>query len=179
MVSPTIEVKIAALVDVLDEDIRHLESALSRLDTLRTLLVKREDDALEKLLGDIRQQTDVYRANDQKRQQLRRDLAMDLGCTEGDLTLSKLQGELAGQTRADVPRYGGAALADRQARLRSLAAQLKREYTLTVLLLRDCTRFNRSLLRAFLGSGGRGGATYSPTGAEKHQAGAALMSMKL
>ena len=179
MVLPTIEVKMAALADVLDEDIRHLESTLSRLDTLRTLLVKREDDALEKLLGDIRQQTDAYRANEQKRQQLRRDLAMDLGCTEGDLTLSKLRGELAGQTRPEAQHRCGATLADRQARLRSLAAQLKREYTLTVLLLRDCTRFNRSLLRAFLGLGGRGGATYSPTGAEKYQTGAALMSMKL
>jgi hypothetical protein len=171
MVSPTTEARVAALLDVLDEDIRHLESTISRLDTLRSLLIKRDNAALEKLLEDIRRQADAHGANERKRQQLRRDLAVDLGCAEGDLTLSMLQGKLTGAA--------GAAVADRQVRLQSLAAQLRREYTLTVLLLRDCTRFNRSLLRAFLGSAGRGGTTYSPAGVEQHPTGAALMSMEL
>ena len=69
-------------------------------------------------------------------------------------------------------------MADRQARLRSLAAQLKREHALTALLLRDVARFNRSLLRVFLGSAGRGGATYSPTGATHATPMAALMSIQ-
>jgi hypothetical protein len=171
MISPTMETQLAALLDVLDEDIRHMESTLSRLDTLRSLVIKREDAALERLLDEIRQQADAYRSNEQKRQQLRRGLAAGLGCPEGDLTLSKLRDELVGQARA--------AVADRQVRLQALAARLKREHTLTVLLLRDCTRFNRSLLQAFFGSGGRGGTTYSPSGAAKHQTGASLVSMKL
>ncbi len=171
MASATIETKTIALVEALDEDIRHVETVLSRLDTLRTLLIKREDAALEQLLGDIRPESDRYRRNEQKRQQLRRDLAAALGCTEGELTLSSLQSQLTGWTRD--------AVADRQARLRSLTAQLKRQYTLTVLLLRDCTRLNRSLLRAFFGSSGRGGTTYSATGAEKRPLPQALMSMEL
>jgi hypothetical protein len=165
------QTQVASLLEVLDEDIRHLETTLSRLDTLRTLLVKREDAALKALLDDIGQQAEAYRVNEQKRQQIRKRLAADLGCKEGDLTLSRLQGALAGQTRA--------AVADRQARLRVLAAQLKREYTLTVLLIRDCTRFNRSLLRVFLASGGRGAAAYGPSGAARRQGGATLMSMQL
>jgi len=179
MMSPAVEVKIATLLEVLDEDIRHLEGALSRLDALRSLLVKRDDVALAGLLGDIRQQADAHRANEQKRQQFRKELAADLGCAEGDLTLSKLRGELAGPTGPETQRRCGAALADRQIRLRSLAAQLKREYTLTVLLLRDCTRFNRSVLQVFLGSGGRGGAIYNSTGVAKRPTNAALMNMKL
>jgi hypothetical protein len=172
------EAGIAALLDVLDEDIRHLESTISRLDTLRSLLIKRDNGALEKLLDGIRQQADAYKTNEHKRQQLRSDLAADLGCTQRDLTLSKLQGELAGPTCPDTQRRCGAALADRQTRLRSLAARLKREYTLTMLLVRDCTRFNRSLMKVFFGSGGRGGARYSPTGAAKHEIGTTLMSMQ-
>jgi hypothetical protein len=218
MVPPMMERKIPALLEVLDADIRHLESALSGLDTLRTLLIKREDAALEQLLAGIVQQAEAYRANEQRRQQLRRELASDLGWAEGDLTLSRLQSVLSGGVAPDAqpgrpapkgrcapgalragavprppaireqPRSEGplrvrldarVALAERQARLRSLTAQLKREHALTVLLLRDCARLNRSLLKAFLGSGGRGGALYNPTGTEKRPAGAALISMKL
>jgi hypothetical protein len=179
MISPALETGITSLLPVLDEDIRHLEGTLSRMDTLRSLLIKREEAALEKLLDEIRRQADTYKANEQKRQQLRRDLAADLGCAEGDLTLSKLQRELIGPSRPGAEQRWGAALADRQARLRSLAIQLKREYTLTVLLVRDCLRFNRSLMQAFFGSGGKGGATYSPTGTAKHDIGTMLMSMQL
>lgn len=166
---PAMEATIAALLEVLDEDIRHLESTLSRLNILRSLLIKREDAALQKLLDEVRGQAEAYQANERKREQLRTDLAVDLGCAPRDLTLSKLAGALAGQAV-------GVALADRQARLRTLTAQLKQEHTLTVLLVRDCMRFNRSVLHVFLGSGG-GGATYSATGAAKHEINATLMNM--
>ena len=178
MVSPTGEIKIAALLKVLDADIRHLEVALSRLDLLRSLLIRRDNAALEQLLGDIHEQAEAYRAIEQERQQLRRDLAVELGCTERELTLSRLQKELTGPTASEAQRRRGAVVAERQARLRSLVGQLRREYTLTGLLLRDVARLNRSLLRAFLGSGGRGCATYSPTGAAQRDPGAALMSIQ-
>lgn len=171
MVLPAAEVKTAGLLSVLDEDTRHLESTLAKLDALRSLLIKREEAALEQLLDDIRRQADAYQGNEQKRQQFRRDLAADLGCAPSDLTLSRLQRALTGPSRT--------AVADRQARLRALAAQLKREYTLTVLLLRDCSRFNRALLAAFFGTGGRGGATYSPTGVAKHGTSVTFMSTQL
>jgi septal ring factor EnvC (AmiA/AmiB activator) len=163
------QVRIAALLEVLDEDIRHIESTLSHLNALRSLLVKREDAALQKLLDEVRGQAEAYQANERKRERLRKDLAADLGCAESDLTLSTLAGALAGSV-------AGVALADRQVRLRALTAQLKREHTLTVLLVRDCLRFNRSLLHVFLGSGG-GGATYGATGAAKHEINGTLLSM--
>ena len=171
MVWSALETKMAGLLDVLDEDHRHLESTLSRLETLRSLLIKRDDAALERLLSEIRQEAAAYQANERKRQQLRRDLAAELGCAVGDLTLSRLRGELTGPSRA--------AVVDRQARLRSLATQLKREYTLTALLVRDCSRFNQALVNALFGIGGRGGATYRPTGATFHPTGATLMSTQL
>jgi len=178
MVWPKVESKIAALLAVLDKDVRHLEVALSRLDLLRSLLIRRDNAALEQLLGDIHEQAEAYRAIDQERQQLRRDLALELGCSESELTLSRLKGVLTGPTCSEAQRRRGTAVAERQARLKSLAAHLRREYTLTGLLLRDAARFNRSLLHALLGSGGRGCATYSPTGAAQRGPGAALMSLQ-
>ncbi len=171
MTASALETRIGSLLEVLDEDVRHLESALTRLESLRALLIKREEVGLQKLLEEIRGQGDTYRQNEQKRQQLRRELAAELGWVEGDLTLSKLQRKLAGPSRA--------ALAQRQTRLRALGMELKREYSLTVLLVRDCIRFNRSLMQILLGSGGRGSATYSPTGAARHEFGTMLMNMQL
>ncbi len=171
MASSQMEIKIPALLEVLDEDIRHVESVLWRLEALRTLLLQRDDAALERLLGDLRQESDEYRRNEQRRQQLRRDLAADLGCAAPEVTLSRLQCHLTGPRRE--------ALADRQARLRALTTQLKHQYTVALLLLRDCTRINRTLLRAFFGSGGRGGTTYSASGAEQRPSPEALMSMRL
>jgi septal ring factor EnvC (AmiA/AmiB activator) len=179
MMLPGTENRIAALLEVLDEDIRYLEGTLSCLDTLRSLLIKREEAALEKLLDEVRRQADAHQANERKRQQLRQELAADLGCDARELTLSRLGAALAGPLRFEGQRRSRAAVADRQAQLRSLATRLKREYTLTVLLVRDCTRFNQALLEIFLGSSGRGMATYSPTGAAQRGVEAALMSMKL
>jgi flagellar biosynthesis/type III secretory pathway chaperone len=178
MMSRATGTRMAALLDVLDEDIRHLEYTLARLDTLRALLIKKEDAALQRLLEEVRRRAEIYQANEQKRQQLRRDLAADLECPPGEVTLSRLAAELSGSTRLEGGRHYGAAVAERQTRLRSLAARLKREYTLTVVLVRDCVRFNHSLLDIFLGSSGRG-TTYSPTGAARSAPGAALMNMKL
>jgi hypothetical protein len=171
MALPTVETSVEALLDVLDEDIRHIEATLSRLDVLRTLLIKRDDKALEKLLDDIHRHSEAYAANEQRRQALRRDLAAALGCRERDLTLSKLREELSGPDCT--------ALTERQVRLRSLVAQLKREYTLTGALVLDCARFNRSLMQAFFGPGGRSETTYSAGGVAKHKTGATLMSVRL
>jgi len=165
------ETKIEMLLHLLDEDIRHVEVVLTRLDTLRTLLLKRDDKRLESLLEEIRQQADTYAAHEQQRQMLRGGLAAELGCRPNDLTLSKLKGQLSGPHRM--------ALAERQTRLRALIAQLQREHMLTTLLIADCARFNRALRRALFGVLGHGNVTYRPTGATQPQGGASLMSLQL
>jgi hypothetical protein len=164
------QARVAALLGVLDEDIRHVEAALLRLDALRGLLIKRDDGALEKLLEEIHRQSETYAATECRRQELRRGLAADLGCTERDLTVSELLTHLTGPDRT--------ALAQRQTRLKVLIAQLKREHALTSLLISDCAKFNRSLLRVFFGPAGKAGTTYSPTGVAKHPTGTALLNMQ-
>jgi hypothetical protein len=168
--SSATETKIAALLEVLDADIRHVETALVRLDALRALLIKRDDGGLECLLEDIQRQGEARLANEQKRQALRGELAAQLGCRGEDLTLSRLRGKLSGPSRA--------AVAERQTRLKTLVEQLKREYTLTTLLIADCARFNRSLMRAFFGLTGRGNVTYSSSGTTQPPSGTALMNLQ-
>jgi len=162
--------QVTALLDVLDEDIRHVEATLVRLDALRGLLIKRDDGALEKLLEETRRQGETYVATELRRQELRQDLARLLGRKERELTVSSLLTHVTGPL--------GAALAERQARLKILIARLKREHTLTALLISDCRRFNRSLLQLFLGPAAKAGTTYSPAGTAKHPTGTALLNMQ-
>ncbi len=171
MTLPLMETTIQALLEVLDQDIRHVETVLLQLEKVRALLVNRDDVGLEKLLEDIRRQADAYAAQEQRRQTLRNDLAAQFGWSERDVTLSRLQGQLTGAGRA--------ALVERQVRLKSLIEQLKREHMLTAVLLADCARFNRLLMQALFGVSGKGNMTYSPTGAARRPSDIPLMSLRL
>lgn len=171
MTSSVVETKVERLLDVLDGDIRHLETTLAHLDALRGLLIKRDDAALDRLLTEIRARTEAYAGNEEARQTLRADLALALGCGAGRLTLSKLQSMLPEPQRASV--------AARQERLRSLIAELKREHMLTVALVSDCVRFNRTLMRTFFGACSQTGILYSPSGQTRPPTNTTLMSLQL
>lgn len=161
MIPNSIEANVDALLTVLDDDIRHTEATISQLDTLRTLLIKRDDAALEQLLRELREQGQVQGRIELRRQALRQELADALGGTAKSLTLSALQKALSGPQRA--------AVADRQMQLKARIARLKREYRLTHALVIDCARFNRSLMRVFFGADSDRRTTYGVTGLAKHQ----------
>lgn len=171
MTSSAVETRVEQLLAVLDEDIRHLETTLSQLDALRGLLIKRDDAALDRLLGEIRGRTEAYAANERMRQMLRADLALMLGGDTGRFTLSKLQSKL--------PEPQRTAVASRHEKLGLLIAELKREYTLTAFLVSDCARFNRTLIRTLFGTGRQTGVIYSPSGEARQQMNATLMSLQL
>ncbi len=171
MTPSAVETKVERLLAVLDADIRHLETTLVQLDTLRGLLIKRDDAALEQLLGEIRGRSEAYAANEQTRQMLRADLALALGCGTGRLTLSKLQSML--------PEPQRAAVVSRQEKLRSLIEELRREHRLTVALVSDCAQFNRTLVRTLFGAGSQTGILYSPSGQARQQTNTTLMSLQL
>ncbi len=165
---PTVA-KVDALLTVLDEDIRHTETSLSLLDALRGLLIKRDDVGLERLLNDLRREGEVHFGNERRRENLRQELADEMGCGIQDVTLSALKRTLSGERQI--------AVAERQSRLKSLAIELKHEYALTTVLIADCARFNRSLTRMFFGLDGKGMMTYSATGTARHQASAAMVNL--
>ena len=164
------EEKIDELLVVLDENIRNMRESLSRLDELRGLVVKHDEPALAGLLETIRAESDSYRSCELKRQSIRKELAVILGCDVEHVTLSRLEGTLAGEKKAQV--------AKRKAELRSLAGKLKKEHLKTTMLLSDCARFNGALLRGILELGRTGAITYTSDGSTKAQADSGFVNLQ-
>jgi len=171
MMANSIELKVDALLTVLDEDIRHAETTVGQLDALRSLLIKRDDAGLEHLLRDLRDRAQTYESIEERRQALRQELADELGYDAAKMTLSILRRRLSEPHRA--------AVVDRQMQLRLWLGRLKREYALTQTLVVDCARFNRSLMDVFFGVDSRSKTTYGATGAIKHQTDMGMVSLQL
>ena len=169
MAPSVLEANVKALLVVLDNDIRHMQTVLQQLDQLRSLLIKRDDAGLEQLLVDLTSQAEVYAVNEQRRQTLRQALAEQGQCDIGKVTLSWLARSVPDSQRSDV--------LERQRKLKSLIDKLKRECALTSMLVVDCARFNQSLVRLFFGQSGRGGISYGANGAAVRRTDAALMSL--
>ncbi len=162
--------KIDELLAVLDKDIEHIKKSLLRLNELRSLVVKRDDVSLGKLLESIQTESDSYSANELERQSIREKLATALDCNVEQMTLSQLEEILQGEKKAQV--------AKRKAALRSLTKELKKEHLCTALLLSDCARFNRVLLKSIFDPGKTEAITYSSDGCKKRQANMAFVNLQ-
>jgi len=145
------------LLGVLDEDIEHIEQTLSRLDELRSYLVKRDNQSLARLLEQVRTESDSCTSCDRRRQAIRKHLAQMLGCSIEHVTLSALVQVVSEPTKV--------ALAQRQGKLRDLAAAIKKEVLSTSMLLSDCARVNRLLLKGILRFKNPETVTYNSSGA--------------
>jgi hypothetical protein len=165
-----IEGKVDKLLAVLDTDIRHIEDSMLQLNELRSLVIKRDDQGLAKLLGAIRAEADSYAANESKRRSVRRELAGALGCNVEEMTLSRLETMLPEQKKVQV--------SDRKASLLALIKQLKREHSSTAMLLSECARFNRLLLRTIFDVGKTGTVTYNPDGAARQRIDTTLVNLE-
>ncbi len=166
-----IEDKVNQLLAVLDNDIRHIQNNLSRLNELRGFIVKRDDASLQKLLENIRSESGGYRENELKRNSLRKELAAALGCDFRQMTLSRLEAELPDEMKLQV--------AQKRTELKTLAEKLKNEHISTVMLLSDCARFNSTLLKSVLELGRTGTITYSSRGFVRRQDDSAFMNLQL
>lgn len=154
-----IEDKIDELLVVLDKDIQHIQDSLSRLNELRSLVIKRNDADLGKLLESIQTESDGYRSHELKRQSIRKELANALDCNFEQVTLSRLEAVLPEEQKARV--------ATRKVQLRALTKELKKEHLSTVMLLSDCARFNRQLLKSVFDLGKMGVVYYNSKGSAK------------
>ncbi len=164
------------LLAVLDKDIQHIQESLSCLNELRSLVIKRDDVALSKLLQKIQAEADSYAANELERQSIRKDLADTFDCGVEQITLSALEATLPKGKKA--PMHIG----DRRIKLKVLIEQIKKEHLSTVLLLSECARFNNLLLRAIFDPRSTSGTEmvmYSPNGATKQQTSTAFVSLQL
>ncbi len=162
--------KIGELLVVLDKDIEHIQETLSRLNELRSLVIKRDDVSLGKLLESIQAESDSYAANELKRQSIRKELAIAFGCNLEQMTLSRLEDELPEERKAQVTR--------RKTKLRSLTKELKREHLSVALLLSECARFNNLLLKSVFDLGKTGMVYYNSNGSTKRQTDTAFVNLQ-
>ncbi|HEW79680.1 MAG TPA: hypothetical protein ENH34_06945 [Phycisphaerales bacterium] len=164
-----IEDKIDELLTCLDKDIQHIQECSLQLNELRSLVVKRNDASLGKLLETIRVESDSYRSCESQRQSIREELAIAIGCNTRQMTLSRLEAVLPKEKKAQV--------AERKAKLRVLTEELKKEHLSTALLLSDCARFNSLLLKSIFDLGSTGIVCYNSNGATKRQDDTAFVNL--
>ncbi len=165
-----IEDKVDELLDALDKDSRHIQESLLKLNELRSLVVKRDDAALGRLLESIQAESDSYRSHESKRQSIRKDLADTLGCNLEQMTLSALEASLPEEKKAQVTRM--------KAKLKSLITELRKEHLSTTLLLSECTRFNNLLLKSIFDLGKSDVVYYNSNGATRRQTDTALVNLQ-
>ncbi|HUT30662.1 MAG TPA: hypothetical protein VMX13_12780 [Sedimentisphaerales bacterium] len=160
--APAVDEKVDELLAVLDTDIRYIRENLSTLNELRGSVLRRDDAALGRLLDRIRAESDGYRANEMKRQSIRKQLADILDCQFEQMTLSKLETVL--------PAEKGMQITHRRTQLAPLVTELKREHSSTMLLLAECARFNSLLLTSIFDLAKTEMLVYNPKGAASQQA---------
>ena len=162
--------KIDRLFVVLDEDIEHIKRTLSCLNELRSLVIKRDDTGLAKLLEGIQTESNSYAANESKRRSIRKELADFFGCDMKQMTLTRLESELGEEEKAE--------LAERKSKLRTLISELKTEHLSTAMLLSECARLNGLLLRGVFNLGNTATVTYNSDGFAKRQRDTTFVNMQ-
>ena len=165
-----IEDKVDELLVALDKDIQHIQDSLSRLNEVRSLVIRRDDVGLGKLLESIQSESDDYETHELKRQSIRKELAIALGCNPEQMTLSRLEAILSEEKKVQVT--------ERKKKLRPLTEELRKEHLSTVLLLSECARFNRLLLKGIFGLGKAGTIIYSSDGSTKRQTDTAFVNLR-
>ena len=166
-----IENKVEELLVCLDKDIQHMQDSLQKLNEIRTLVIKRDDAALGKLLESIQSASDCYSDHESNRKSIRKELAESLGCSIEQMTLSSLEESLPEAKKDRVTRM--------KAKLRSLSAELKKEYMSTALLLSECARFNNMLLKGIFDLGNTGSVYYKSNGQTRRQTDTALVNLRV
>jgi hypothetical protein len=166
-----IEDKVDQLLVCLDKDAEHMQESLLQLNEMRRLVIKRDEAALGKLLESIQADADRYREHELNRKSIRKELADCLGCSFEQVTLSTLQASLPEEKKVRVTQM--------KARLRSLSAELKKEYLNTALLLSECARFNNLLLKGIFNLGKTDSVHYNSNGATRRQIETAFVNLQI
>jgi len=166
-----IEDQVEELLVCLDKDIQHMQENLQKLNEIRELVIKRDDAALGELLESIQSTSDCYRNHELNRKSIRKELAESLGCTIEQMTLSSLEKSLPDAKKGRVTRM--------KANLRSLSAELKKEYLSTALLLSECARFNNLLLKGIFDLGKTESLHYNSNGETRRQIDTAFVNLQI
>lgn len=162
--------KAEALVALLDRDVDFLKANLARLDALRGMVVKRQDQELSRLLDTIRVESESYALHESRRQLLRQEIADLMACDVRELTLSSLARVL------DPPLNH--IVTQRKGTLRELTGRLRAEHLSTRWLLKDCARFNTVLFNTLFHPGQGNALTYTVNGTTQRHREQSLMNLQ-
>lgn len=165
-----IEECIRQLLDVLDNDIEYIEENIARLNELRSLVIKQDIDALNRLLANIRTGSKTHENNEFRRQAIRKKLAALCNCPMEEITLTRIEAQLSNNHKTGI--------AQRKSKLQAITGVLKREYAGTQTLLADCARFNRLLLKSIFEIGQTDNLTYKQTGTAQRQTDTVFMNVQ-
>jgi len=166
----SIEDKVDRLLACLDRDVQHMQESLLQLNEMRRLVIKRDEAALGKLLESIQAVSGSYRDHELKRRSIRKELADSLGCDFKQMTLSALQ--------ASLPEAKKDLVTQMKEKLRSLSAELKKEYLSTTMLLSECARFNNLLLKGIFDIGKTQTVHYNSNGETSRQIDMAFVNLQ-
>jgi len=170
MISPGDSLPIDELLAALDEQVDLLERKRSQLAELSAALIARNDDATERLLGELEQTEAVQRAADMRLGAVRSAVAAALGAAAVHVRLAELIEYL--------PSAQAAAVRQRRQHIIRKAAALRAEHLRTVLHLAEAARINRLLLESLL-PGGESVVTYGARGSDHWRPEAGLVDTEL
>ncbi|MGD2094929.1 MAG: hypothetical protein PVH77_07990 [Phycisphaerales bacterium] len=170
-VTTEIEDKIDELLACLDKDSQYMQKNISQLNKLRSLVIKRDDAGLGRLLEIIKTESNNYQKHESERHKIREKLANAFGCNAKQITLSALE--------TTVPKEKKNQIKITKEKLMSLIIELKKEYLSTTLLLSECTRFNNKLLKSIFDFGKNEMVYYNSNGATKRQTDTAFVNLQL
>jgi len=161
---------VAELLRILDEDIEHVGVMMERLDQLRSAVIKRDETFLRDLLEAINDESQIHETIESERNDIRRRLALIIGCDEEQMNLSQLCENLEPVMRLSV--------VEKQNELKGLVEKLKREHVMTSMLLKECARLNSMMLRGIF-TNSDSSVTYNCRGDASWQAQRELVNCRL
>lgn len=172
MVSSNSELEVLAdeLCVVLDKDIAHIELTLERLDSLRGAVIRRDEYGLRALLERIQTEGTEYKLVEAMRDGIRGRLAILMGLDFEQMNLSALCSVLEGERQV--------AVFSRREILTELTNKLRMEHSCTMILLRECSRLNKAMLKGMFGRGNET-VTYTSGGIAQWEIQNEMVNMRL
>ncbi|MBI5724431.1 MAG: flagellar export chaperone FlgN [Planctomycetes bacterium] len=155
---------------ILDKEIEVLDLRRSQMEQISQATVRRDNDLMEKLLGQMEQAIDEHARIDRQLAESRKILAAAYGWPEEQLTLSRLVEQLQGDRRR--------AIQQKMERILRLTETFRTQHLKTCVLLNECIRINRLLLEGVL-PGAAKVATYGQNGSSAWLPAAGVMDRKI
>ncbi|MCD6364946.1 MAG: hypothetical protein J7M14_03640 [Planctomycetes bacterium] len=137
-----VEAPVKELTALLDEEIELLDLRCSQLSQLCSATLHRDEDVLEKLLGEIERTQQRQEVTDLRLQAMRASLAGCFGVEPREMRLARLIELLAGEQAAAVDC--------RRRQMILLIDKLRRKHMETALIISECARLNHMLLESLM-----------------------------